>query len=175
MIISLKWIFKVKHDEYRWVLKNKARLVAKGYRQEDEIDLEESFAPVSHIEAIHIFIIYDAHMNITVFQMDVNTTFLNGILKEEVYVSQAEGFVDQEHLIHVFCLKKALYGLKQAPRACYDLLSKFLLSQQSVKCAVNPTLFTRKEEEHIILVQIYVDDIILVSTNLNFSMNLQIK
>ncbi|GKD14932.1 retrovirus-related pol polyprotein from transposon TNT 1-94 [Tanacetum coccineum] len=97
--------------------------------------------------------------------MDVKTTFLNGILKEEVYVSQPEGFVDQEHPNHVFILKKALYGLKQAPRAWYDLLSKFLLSQKFVKGVVDPTLFIRKEGKDRILVQIYVDDIIFASTN----------
>ncbi|GJY71013.1 retrovirus-related pol polyprotein from transposon TNT 1-94 [Tanacetum coccineum] len=128
MIISLKWIFKVKLDEYGGVLKNKARLVAKGYRQEEGIDFEESFAPVARIEAIRIFLAYAAHKNMVVFQMDVKTSFLNGILKEEVYVSQPEGFVNQDHPNHVFRLKKALYGLKQAPRASYDLLSKFLLS-----------------------------------------------
>ncbi|GJR64566.1 retrovirus-related pol polyprotein from transposon TNT 1-94 [Tanacetum coccineum] len=85
MIISLKWIFKVKLDEYGNVLKNKARLVAKGYRQEEGIDFEESFAPVARIEAIRIFLAYAAHKNMAVFQMDVKMAFLNGILKEEVY------------------------------------------------------------------------------------------
>nr|GEV98316.1 retrovirus-related Pol polyprotein from transposon TNT 1-94 [Tanacetum cinerariifolium] len=112
MLINLKWIFKVKLDEYGGVLKNKARLVAKGYRHEEGIDFEKSFASVARIEAIHIFITYVAHKNMTVFQMDMNTTFLNGILKEEVYISQPEGFVDQDHPNHVFRLKKALYGLK---------------------------------------------------------------
>ncbi|GJS71427.1 retrovirus-related pol polyprotein from transposon TNT 1-94 [Tanacetum coccineum] len=123
----------------RWikvlVLKNKARLVAR----EDGIDFEESFAPVTRIKAIHIFIAYATHMNMTVFQMDVKTAFLNGILKEEVYMSQPKGFVDQDNLTHVFHLKKALYGLKQAPKAWYDLLSKFLLSLHFVKGAVDLT------------------------------------
>ncbi|GJZ99885.1 retrovirus-related pol polyprotein from transposon TNT 1-94 [Tanacetum coccineum] len=85
MIISLKWILKVKLDEYGGVLKNKARLVAKGYRQEEGIDFEESFAPIARIEAIRIFFAYAAHKNMVVFQMDVKTAFLNGILKEELY------------------------------------------------------------------------------------------
>ncbi|GJX45132.1 retrovirus-related pol polyprotein from transposon TNT 1-94, partial [Tanacetum coccineum] len=120
MIISLKWIFKVKLDEYGGVLKNKARLFGKGYRQEERIDFEESFAPVARIEAIRIFLAYAAHKNMVVFQMDEKTAFLNGILKEEVYVSQPEGFVNQDHPNHVFRLKKALYGLKQSPRACQN-------------------------------------------------------
>nr|GEW48767.1 copia protein [Tanacetum cinerariifolium] len=97
-----------------------ARLVTKGYRQEERIDFEESFAPVARIEAIRIFIANAASKNMTIYQIGVKTTFLNGKLKEEVYVSQPEGFVDLEHLTHVYHLKKALYGLKQAPRAWMD-------------------------------------------------------
>ncbi|GJW10346.1 retrovirus-related pol polyprotein from transposon TNT 1-94 [Tanacetum coccineum] len=109
----------VKTDEFGEVLKNKARLVAQGFRQEEGIDFEESFAPVARIEAIRIFIANAAHNNMAIYQMDVKMTFLNGKLKEEVYVSQPEGFVDQDNLSHVYKLKKALYGLKQAPRACH--------------------------------------------------------
>nr|GEY98361.1 hypothetical protein [Tanacetum cinerariifolium] len=165
MIIALKWIYKVKLDEYGDILKNKARLVAKGYRQEECIDFEESFAPVAHIEAIRIFIANAASKNMTIYQMDVKTAFLNGELKEEVYVSQPKGFVDRDHPTHVYRLKKALYGLKQAPRAWYDTLSRFLLENNFSKGTVDPTLFTRKTGKHFLLVQIYVDDIIFASTN----------
>nr|GEV11843.1 retrovirus-related Pol polyprotein from transposon TNT 1-94 [Tanacetum cinerariifolium] len=120
MITALKWIYKVKLDEYDDVLKNKARLVSKGYRQEEGIDFEESFAPVARIEAIRIFIANAASKNMTIYQMDVKTAFLNGELKEEVYVCQPEGFVDPDHPTHVYRLKKDLYGLKQAPRAWMD-------------------------------------------------------
>ncbi|GKE25200.1 integrase, catalytic region, zinc finger, CCHC-type containing protein [Tanacetum coccineum] len=85
MIFALKWIYKVKLDEYGDVLKNKARFVAKGYRQEEGLDFEESFAPVARLEAIRIFIANAASKNMTVYQMDVKTAFLNGELKEEVY------------------------------------------------------------------------------------------
>ncbi|GJU34977.1 retrotransposon protein, putative, unclassified [Tanacetum coccineum] len=93
------------------------------------------------------------------------TAFLNDELKEEVYVSQPEGFVDQENPSHMYKLKKALYVLKQAPRAWYDMLSSFLISQHFSKGAVNPTLFTRKAGNDLLLVQVYVDDIIFASTN----------
>ncbi|GJY05587.1 retrovirus-related pol polyprotein from transposon TNT 1-94, partial [Tanacetum coccineum] len=93
--------------------------------------------------------------------------FLNGDLQEEVFVSQPEGFEDQENPTHVYRLKKALYGLKQAPRAWYDTLSKFLMANNFFKGAVDPTLFTRKSGKHILLVQIYVDDIIFASTDHN--------
>ncbi|GKC46096.1 retrovirus-related pol polyprotein from transposon TNT 1-94, partial [Tanacetum coccineum] len=167
MVIGLKWIYKVMLDEYGDVLKNKARLVAKGYRQEEGIDFEESFAPVARIEAIRIFIANAATKNMIIYQMDVKTAFLNGDLQEEVFVSQPEGFEDQDNPTHVYRLKKALYGLKQAPRAWYDTPSKFLLANNFFKGAVDPTLFTRKSGKHILLVQIYVDDIIFASTDHN--------
>ncbi|GJW75598.1 retrovirus-related pol polyprotein from transposon TNT 1-94 [Tanacetum coccineum] len=148
MIIALKWIYKVKLDEYGDVLKNKARLVAKGFRQEEGLDFEESFAPVARLEAIRIFIANAASKNMTVYQMDVKIAFLNGELKEEVYVHQPEGFVNPERPHHVYRLKKALYGLKQAPRAWYDTLSKFLLAQGFSKGVVDPTLFIQKTGKH---------------------------
>ncbi|GJT92130.1 retrovirus-related pol polyprotein from transposon TNT 1-94 [Tanacetum coccineum] len=165
MIIALKWIYKVKVVEYGDVLKNKARLVAKGYRQEEGLDFEESFALVARLEAIRIFLANAASKNMTVYQMDVKTAFLNGELKEEVYVSQPEGFVDPDRPHHVYRLKKALYGLKQAPRAWYDTLSKFLLAQGFSKGVVDPTLFIRTTGKHTLHVQIYVDDIIFASSD----------
>ncbi|GJU09341.1 retrovirus-related pol polyprotein from transposon TNT 1-94 [Tanacetum coccineum] len=135
MVITLKWIYKVKLDELGGILKNKARLVASGYRQEERIDFEESFAPVARIEAIRIFLAFVAHMNMVVYQMDVKTTFLNSIMREEVYVSQPDWFVDQDNLNHEF-----------------------------TKGTVDPTLFIRRQGKDFLLVQIYVDDIIFAST-----------
>ncbi|GJU27617.1 retrovirus-related pol polyprotein from transposon TNT 1-94 [Tanacetum coccineum] len=151
MLIKLKWIYKVKKDELGGVLKNKARLVAKGYCQEEGINFEESFAHVARIEDIRIFIANAANKNMTIYQMDVKTAFLNVELHEVVYVSQPEGFIDQDKPNHVYRLKKALYGLKQAPCAWYDMLSSFLLLQEFSKGAVDPTLFTRKAGRDILL------------------------
>nr|GEY22519.1 hypothetical protein [Tanacetum cinerariifolium] len=157
MLIKLKWIYKVKTDEFGGVLKNKARLVSQIFKQEEGIDFEESFAPVARIEAIYIFVANAANKNMIILQVDVKTAFLNGELKEEpktykealtqacwieamqeelneferleeeVYVSQPDGFVDSDNPNHVYKLKKALYGLKQALRTWYDMLSSFLL------------------------------------------------
>nr|GEU76392.1 hypothetical protein [Tanacetum cinerariifolium] len=118
MVITLKWIYKVKLDELGGIIKNKAWLIACGYRKEEGIDFEESFALVARLEAIRIFLAFSAHMNMVVYQIDVKTAFLNGNLREEVYVSQLDGFVDPDNPNHVYKLKKALYRLKQAPRAC---------------------------------------------------------
>ncbi|GJU50562.1 retrovirus-related pol polyprotein from transposon TNT 1-94 [Tanacetum coccineum] len=142
-------IYKVKLDEYGDVLKNKARLVAKGYRQEEGINFEESFASVARIEASRIFIANAASKNMTIYQMDVKTAFLNGELKEEVYVSQPEGFIDPDHPTHVYRLKKALYDLKQAPRAWYDTLSRFLLNIKFSKGAVDPTYQATPTKKHL--------------------------
>ncbi|GJZ79811.1 retrovirus-related pol polyprotein from transposon TNT 1-94 [Tanacetum coccineum] len=152
LVVTLKWIYMVKLDELRGILKNKARLVARGYRQEEGIDFEESFSSVARLEAIRIFLAYAAHMNMVVYQMDVKTTFLNGNLREEVYVSQPYGFVDPDIPNYVYKLKKALYGLKQAPRAWYDMLSSFLISQDFSKGSVDPTLFIRREGTELLLI-----------------------
>ncbi|GJR68581.1 retrovirus-related pol polyprotein from transposon TNT 1-94 [Tanacetum coccineum] len=101
--------------------------------------------------------------------MDVKTEFLNGPLKEEVYVAQPGRFVDHDHPEKVYSLRKALYGLKQAPITWYDEHSTFLMSKGFTKGTIDPTLFTIRYEEEILLVQIYVDDIIFGSTNLKFS------
>ncbi|GKD98801.1 retrovirus-related pol polyprotein from transposon TNT 1-94, partial [Tanacetum coccineum] len=119
--------------------------------QEEGIDFEESFTPVSRLKAIHIFIAFAAHMNMVVYQMDVKTAFLNGILREEVYVTQPDRFVALENPNHVYKLKKALYGLKQAPQGWYDLLSSFLLSQKFTKGTVDLTLFVRRDVKDILL------------------------
>ncbi|GKF20963.1 retrovirus-related pol polyprotein from transposon TNT 1-94, partial [Tanacetum coccineum] len=106
-VIALKWLWKNKCDAENIVVRNKSRLVAKGYKQEEGIDFEDSFAHVARLEAVRMFIAFAAHMNITIFQMDIKTAFLNGPLK----VSQPEGFIDFEFPNHVYRLKKALYGL----------------------------------------------------------------
>nr|GEY74469.1 retrovirus-related Pol polyprotein from transposon TNT 1-94 [Tanacetum cinerariifolium] len=151
MVITLKWIYKVKLDELGGILKNKARLVIRGYRQEEGIDFQESFAPVARLEAIWIFLTYVAHKNMVVYQMDVKTAFLNGNLREEIYVSQPDGFVDQDNPNHVYKLKKALYGLKQASRGWYDMLSSFLISQDFSKGSVDLTLFIHRNGNDLLL------------------------
>nr|GEU86743.1 retrovirus-related Pol polyprotein from transposon TNT 1-94 [Tanacetum cinerariifolium] len=150
------------------MVQNKTRLVTKGYRQEEGIEFEESFAHAAPLEAVRMFIAYATHKNITIFQMDVKMAFLNSPLKEEVYVSQHEGFFYPKFPNHVYRLKKALYSLKQAPRAWYEKLSSFLIEHGFTKGIVDPTLFTQRHEGDILLVQVYVDDIIFGSTSPDF-------
>nr|GEY93266.1 retrovirus-related Pol polyprotein from transposon TNT 1-94 [Tanacetum cinerariifolium] len=164
-IIKTKWIFKNKKDESSLVIRNKTRLVAVGYSQQEGIDYDETFAPVTQIEAIRLFLAYAAHKDFTVFKMDVKTAFLNGILKEEVYVGQPPGFVSKQYPDHMYALDKALYGLKQAPQAWHDVLSQFLIEISFQKGSIDTTLFIKKKGNHIMLIQIYVDDIVFGSTN----------
>nr|GEZ81093.1 retrovirus-related Pol polyprotein from transposon TNT 1-94 [Tanacetum cinerariifolium] len=124
------------------------------YSQQEGIDYDETFSPVARIEAIHLFLAYAAHKDFTVFQMDVKTTFLNGILKEEVYVGQPSSFVSKQYPDHVYALDKALYGLKQAPRAWYDVLSQFLIESSFQKV---PTLMVEQGKLKLDLVGKPVD------------------
>nr|GEZ27791.1 retrovirus-related Pol polyprotein from transposon TNT 1-94 [Tanacetum cinerariifolium] len=161
--LTLKWLFKNKHDEENTAIQNKSRLVVRGYRQGEGIYFEESFTLVARMEAIRIFLAYVAHKLFTVFQMDVKIAFLHGSLKEDVYVCQPEGYIDADHPSHVYKLKKALYGLKQVPREWYDELSMFLLQDHFFKGTIDPTLFIRRFDDDILVVQVYVDDIIFGS------------
>ncbi|GJS87785.1 retrovirus-related pol polyprotein from transposon TNT 1-94 [Tanacetum coccineum] len=122
-----------KRDETGILIKNKARLVAQGYNQQEGIDYDEIFAPIARLEAIMIFLAFATYMNFIVYQMDVKSAFLDGKLKEEVYVKQPPGFESSEFLNHVCKLDKAFYELKQAPRAWYETLSTFLIEHKFVR------------------------------------------
>nr|GEV63930.1 retrovirus-related Pol polyprotein from transposon TNT 1-94 [Tanacetum cinerariifolium] len=155
-IIAVKWIWKNKTDAKNTIIQNKSHLVAKGYVQEEGINFEESFAPVTRLIAVRIFVAYTTQKNFPIYQMDVKTAFLNGTLKEEVFVRHPDGFVDLDFPNHVYHLKKAPYGLKQASRAWYDNISSFIIENHFRKGIVDPTLFTRRHGDDILLVQIYV-------------------
>ncbi|GJZ81768.1 putative ribonuclease H-like domain-containing protein [Tanacetum coccineum] len=162
--IGTKWVYRNKKDERGIVIKNKARLVAQGHTQEEGIDYDEVFAPVARIEAIRLFLAYASYMGFMVYQMDVKSAFLYGQIEEEVYVCQPLGFEDLDHPDKVYKVVKALYGLHQAPRAWYDTLANYLLSNGFQRGKIDQTLFIKRKQGHILLVQIYVDDIIFGST-----------
>jgi len=115
-VIGLKWVFRNKLDESGVITRNKARLVAKGYNQEEHIDYDETFSLMARLEVVRLLLAFACMTGFKLYQMDVNRAFLNGFIKEEVYVSQPPDFEDHKHLNHVYKLKKALYGLKQVPR-----------------------------------------------------------
>nr|GEU81325.1 hypothetical protein [Tanacetum cinerariifolium] len=132
IVIAVKWLWKNKTDAENTMIKNKSRLMAKEYKQEEGINFKELLSLVDRLEAVRMFVAYTAHKKFTIFQMDVKTTFLNGPLKEEVYASQPNGFVDPNFPDHVYKLKKALYGLKQSPRACQSQYAIKLLKKHGM-------------------------------------------
>jgi hypothetical protein len=158
-------VFRNKQDEHGVVTRNTARLMAKGYAQVAGLDFKETFAPVAKLESIRILLAYASHHSFRLFQMDVKSAFLNGPIKEEVYVEQPPGFEDDRYPDHVYKLSKALYGLKQAPRACYECLRDFIISNAFKVGKADPTLFTKTCNDDLFVCQIYVDDIIFGSTN----------
>ncbi|GJS75774.1 putative ribonuclease H-like domain-containing protein [Tanacetum coccineum] len=162
--IGTKWVYKNKTDKRGIVVKNKARLVAQGYTQEEGIDYDKVFAPVSKIEVIRLFLAYASFMRFIMYQMDVKSAFLYGTIEEEVYVCQPPGFEDPQFPDKVYKVEKALYGLHQAPRAWYETLSTYLLENRFRRGIIDKTLFIKKDKGDILLVQVYVDDIIFGST-----------
>jgi hypothetical protein len=142
-VVGTKWVFHNKQDEHGVVTRNKARLVAKGYSQVEGLDFDETYASIARLESIHILLAYATYHGFKLYQMDVKSAFLNGPIKEEVYVEQPPGFEDSEYPNHVYKLSKALYGLKQAPRAWYECLRDFLITNGFKVGKVDPTLFTK--------------------------------
>jgi hypothetical protein len=129
------------------------------------LDFDETYAPVARLESIHILLAYATYHGFKLYQMDVKSDFLNGPIKEEVYVELPPGFEDSEYPNHAYKLSKAIYGLKQAPRAWYECLRDFLITNGFKVRKADPTLFTKTIAKDLFICQIYVDDIIFGSTN----------
>ncbi|GJS75211.1 retrovirus-related pol polyprotein from transposon TNT 1-94 [Tanacetum coccineum] len=162
--IGTKWVFRNRLDENGVVSRNKVRLVAQGYNQQEGIDYDKTYAPVARLESIRILLAYACALDFKLFQMDMKSAFLNSFINEEVYVAQPLGFIDFAKPNHVYRLKKALYGHKQALKTWYDRLKAFLIKHDYTMGMVDNTLFTKKKDPNLIIVQMYVDDIIFEST-----------
>jgi hypothetical protein len=126
-IIGTKWVIRNKQDEHGVITRNKVQIVAKGYSQVEGLDFDETFGPVARLESIRMLLAYATHYDFKLYQMDVKSTFLNGPIKEEVYVKQPPDFESEGYPNHVHKLRKTLYGLKQAPRAWYECLRDFFI------------------------------------------------
>jgi hypothetical protein len=164
-VVGTNWVFRNKQNEHGVVTRNKDRLVAKGYSQVEGLDFDETYAPVARLESIRILIAYATYHGFKLYQMDVKSAFLNGPIKEEVYVEQPLGFEDTEYPTHVYKLSKALYGLKQGSRAWYECLRDFLITNGFKVGKADPTLFTKTIAKDLFICQIYVDNIIFGFTN----------
>lgn len=148
------------------VEKYKARLVARGFHQQEGIDYDEVFAPVARLETIRLIIAAAAHKKWKIFQMDVNSAFLNGYLDADVYVEQPFGYVVKGEEDKVLKLKKALYGLKQAPRTWYTHIDAYFQKNGFSKCPQEHGLYAKKNENgDTMFVCLYVDDLIFTGND----------
>jgi hypothetical protein len=164
-VVGTKCVFRNKQDEHGVVTRNKVQPVAKGYSQVEGLDFDETYAPVARLKSIRILVAYATYRGFKLYQMDVKSAFLNGPIKDKVYAKQPPGFEDNEYPSDVHKLSKSLYGLKQAPRAWYECLRNFLITNDFKVGKADPTLFTKTIAKDLFICQIYVDDIIFVSTN----------
>jgi hypothetical protein len=160
-VIGVKWIFKTKFNADENINKHKAKLVVKGYAQEPSIDFIDTFAPVSKLDTIKLLLALTAQNNWYIFQLDFKSVFLNGVLNEEIYVEQPNGFEKEITSNKVYLLKKALYGLKQAPRAWYSRLDSYLLSLGFERSMNEVTLYVKNVDKHTLIVSMYVDDLLI--------------
>jgi hypothetical protein len=151
-VIGTKWVFKNKQGEDGEIVRNKARLVAQGYIQVEGLDFEETFALVARLEDIRILLAFAAFKGFKLYQMDVKSAFLNGVIQEEVYVRRPSGFKSSKYTDRVYKLSKALHGLKQAPRTWYASLKMFLLEHRYVMWSVDKTLFTLNHDTDFLLI-----------------------
>jgi hypothetical protein len=161
-VVSSKWLFKISHPTDGSIEKYKERFVAHGFSQKEGIDYEETIAPVARYTSIRTIIALTAKMKWKLHQMDVKTTFLNGVIEEEVYIEQPQGFEVEDRESHVCRLKKALYGLKQAPRAWYGRIDSFLTSLGFTKSKADSNLYFKVMNDEPVILLLYVDDLFLI-------------
>ena len=160
-IVGSKWVFKEKLGADGTTERYKARLVAQGFSQQYGLDYDETFSPVVRSESVRTLIALAARDNMYLHQLDVTTAFLNGTLREEVFMKQPEGFVKkgQEHLV---CkLKKSIYGLKQSPRCWNTALDEHLGKIGFIQSANDPCIYISTKGS--VALAVYVDDIIIAA------------
>ena len=173
--VGSKWVFKTKRDATGEIVRHKARLVARGFSQVHGVDFNETFAPVAKFTTIRCIVALGASLDLEMHQMDVKTAFLNGNLEEEIYMEQPKGFVQRGHE-HLVCkLTKSLYGLKQASRAWYQKIDASLLGLGFERSVADHSLYFAQVGPHVMLVLVYVDDLIILSSNVETMSALKAK
>jgi hypothetical protein len=160
-VVSSKWLYKIKHVADESIEKHKARFVARGFSQKEGIDYEEMFSPVARYTSMRTIIALAAKMKWKLHWMDVNTTFLNGVIKDEVYIERPQVFGVEDRKTHVCRLKKALYGLRQAPKAWYGRIDSFLTSLGFTKSKADSNLYFKVMNDEPVILLLYVDDLFL--------------
>uniref|UniRef100_A0AAV1VKE2 Polyprotein n=1 Tax=Peronospora matthiolae TaxID=2874970 RepID=A0AAV1VKE2_9STRA len=163
--IGCQWVFRVKENQDGEVERFKARLVAKGFSQKFGVDYEETFAPVAKFTSIRVVLSMAAKYGLMLHQMDVKTAFLNGSLNEDIYMDQTDGYLDATQPDYVCKLKRSLYGLKQLPRMWNQTIDGFMIKMGFKKCESDHCIYIKRDDQDMILVVLYVDDLILASSN----------
>jgi hypothetical protein len=163
-LIRCKWVCITKYASYRSVERHKAQLFGKGFSQDEGINYNETFAPISKINSTHRVLPLAASHKWKVHQMDFKSTLLHGDLQEEIYMEKPLGYVQNDSNL-VCHFKKYLYGLKQALRAWYAKMDIFLLDTGFYRCHSDPNIYTKKVGSHLIILFLYVDDLILTSSD----------
>ena len=163
--IGVKWVFRVKKDSKGRTLRYKARLVVKGYAQKEGIDYSEVFSLVARMESIRILIAISAQEEWELHHLDVKIAFLNVEIKEDIYISQLEGFEIKGKEDLILKLRKALYGLKQAPRAWNSKLNEVLMEKGFVRSKNDYAVYYEKEMQERVIIGVYVDDMIITGPN----------
>lgn len=165
-MVSSKWLFKIKHAAYVSIEKCKSRFVARGFSQKEGIDYEEKFAPIARCTSIRTVISIAKTKGSKTHQMDVKIAFLNGVIKEEVYLEKPEGFIIHNKQLHVCKLKKILYGLKQTPIAWYKMIDHYLSKLNFSKNDADPNLYFKILDGEILILILYVDDLLITEDHL---------
>jgi hypothetical protein len=165
-MVGVKWVYKIKRTVDGGVDRYKARLVAKDYKQKYGIDYEEVFAPVAQLDTVRLLISLAAHHSWKIYQLDVKSAFLNGILEEEVYVEQPKGFISQGEEDKVYCLMKDLCGLKQAPRAWNARIDDYLQQNGFIKCPYKHSVYMKTDYKgDFLILCLYVDDLLFTGSS----------
>ena len=164
--IECKWIYKKKIDMDGNVHIHKARLVAKGYQQVQGVDYDETFSPVAMLKSIRIILAIAAHFDYEIWQMDVKTAFLNGILTEDVYMMQPEGFVDPNNAGKVCKLLKSIYGMKQASRSWNIRFDEVVKEFGFIKNEQEPCVYKKESGRALVFLILYIDDILLIGNDI---------
>jgi hypothetical protein len=160
-MVGSRWIFKIKHAADDSIEKYKARFVGKWFSQKEGVDYEETFFPIVRYTSIQVDILIASFLGWQIHQMDVKTTFLNGVIEEEVYIEQPQGFEVHRRESHVCRIRKSLYELKQAPRAWYSRIDGYLLSMGFTKSKADPNLYFILVGDDPLILVLYVDDLFL--------------
>ena len=159
--MGCKWVYKFKHNNDGSIARSKARLIAKGFHQQHGIDFDETFSPVVKPPTFRLILSLAVSLNWPLRQLDVKNAFLHGTLKEEVYMTQPQGYIDHNHPNYICKLHKSIYGLKQAPRALFESFTPQLLHLGFTASNADSSLFIYKQDKVIAYLLLYVDDIVL--------------